>query len=75
MAINAGMASSVVNQLIFVTGRSINAPTNTNAGAVAIAGTMLSKGARKRKGRKRNAATTAVKPVRPPSSIPTADSI
>ena len=69
------MASSSCSQLIFVTGRIIKTPTSTSAGAVARAGMILSKGAKKRKGRKRMAATTAVSPVLPPSSIPTADSI
>lgn len=63
------------DQSILVTGFIINAPTITNAGAVAILGTTDSKGDKNMKGKNKKAAITAVRPVRPPCSIPTADSM
>jgi len=69
---NAGMASSSWVQAIFVTGRTINAPTSTRAGAVARAGMVPSSGDKTRQGRNSSPATTAVRPVRPPASMPTA---
>ncbi len=44
IARKAGIASSIVTQLIFRMGFSINTPTSINAGAVAIIGTTESKG-------------------------------
>ena len=49
--------------------------TNTKAAPVAYAGMLLASGANHRQRRKRNATTTAVKPVRPPSFTPAALSI
>src|SRR5690349_1893205 len=75
MARKAGMASSSFDQLIFVTGCTINTPTSTSAGAVAMAGTIDNSGAKNKKGKNNNAPVIAVRPVLPPSFIPTADSI
>ena len=65
IARNAGMASSSCVQLIFVTGCTINTPTNTRAGAVAMAGTSDNNGAKNKKGKKSNAPAMAVSPVLP----------
>ena len=70
-----GMASSGFPQLILVRGRIINDPTKTKAIELAMDGITESKGEKNRKGRNNNPAVTAVAPVRPPSSIPTADSM
>jgi hypothetical protein len=75
MARKAGIASSSFDQLILVTGCTMNTPTSTRAGAVAIAGTTDNKGARNRNGKNNKAPIMAVNPVLPPSLIPTADSI
>lgn len=71
----AGIASSSLFQFILITGFIMNTPTSTKAGAVAMAGMIESIGEKNIKGRNNNPATTAVKPVRPPSSTPAADSI
>lgn len=69
------MASSIRVQSILVMGFIINAPTKIKAGAVAMLGMTESKGDKNMNGKNKNAATTAVSPVRPPCSIPTADSM
>jgi hypothetical protein len=51
IAIKAGMASSNCIQLIFMMGFIIKTPTNTNAGAVAIAGTALTNGDKNKNGK------------------------
>ena len=66
IAKKAGMASSREAQLILRTGFNINTPTSISAGAVAIIGTIESKGDKNMKGINSNPATKAVKPVRPP---------
>ena len=53
----------------------INAPTITNAGAVATDGIIRIKGVKKSARRKQIAVAMTVKPVRPPASTPAALSI
>lgn len=66
IAKKAGMASSSSSHLMRVTGFIIKTPTNTSGAAVATAGTIESKGEKKRNGKNKRPATTAVSPVRPP---------
>ena len=68
----AGIASSSSVHTTSLKDASIIIPTAINAGAVAAIGTMPTIGAAKILSRKQRAVTTAVKPVRPPASIPAA---
>lgn len=71
----AGIASSKFFQSIFIRGCVIKTPTRTRTGAVAIGGINERRGDKNMNGKKRSPIVTAVKPVRPPSPTPTADSI
>ena len=57
----AGRPSSIFRNSIWLTLLNIDAPTRTSTGAVAYAGTMPAKGARKKHGRKQRAVKTEVK--------------
>ena len=71
---NAGMASSKSAHLMFLRFDNIITPTMIKIGAVACVGTIDTKGLKKLEIAKSTATTRAVKPVRPPASIPAADS-
>ena len=71
----AGIASSKRFQSTSRTLSIISAPTTISAGAVASGGTAVNSGASTSEARKRIATTTPVRPVRPPSSMPVADSM
>src|ERR1051325_6308246 len=70
----AGMDSEKSVKSILVIGSSINKPTMISAGPYACLGIAATKGAKNRVSAKQAAVTSAVKPVRPPDSIPVADS-
>ena len=74
MVRKAGTASSIRVHSRSRAPRIISAPTTIRAGAVAIAGTALKSGVRKSDSRNSIPTTTEVRPVRPPSSTPVADS-
>jgi len=61
--------------LIFATPWVIKAPTTTSAGPVAQGGIEAKMGAKKREMKKQKAVEIEVRPVRPPSAIPAADSM
>ena len=68
----AGSATSNSPQLILDSGFIMNKPTKKSMGAVDTTGTDESTGAKNINGKKSKPATTAVIPVRPPSSTPAA---
>ena len=70
-----GMATSWLRQSISLSGASMYDPTKTRAMELAMLGIIERRGDKNMKGRNRNAAVIAVLPVRPPASIPTADSM
>ena len=71
---NAGNPSEISPKLISFTEDIINKPTTINTGAVAATGMTISNGAKKRDAINKPAIVSAVKPVRPPSAMPAADS-
>ncbi len=70
----AGMAWLMSAQSMCCDSPIIMAPTRIRMGAVAAVGTFPKSGARKTEAKKRRPTTTAVRPVRPPSRMPAADS-
>jgi len=75
MIMKAETVSAQCSMGILVMFLNMKIPTTTNAGAVAYEGTIPIMGVTKRAARKRILTVKAVKPVRPPSSIPEADSM
>ena len=69
---NAGIASSRLLQSISLNDDAIIMPTITSTGAVAAAGTALTKVLRKADKIKQREVITDAKPVRPPTPIPAA---
>src|SRR5690554_324323 len=69
---NAGIASVKSMKLIFVIGVIMNSPTITSAGAVAAAGIIVNKGAKKSAMANIPAVARDVSPVLPPSATPAA---
>lgn len=72
MVINAGNASEKSEKSIFTTELIMNKPTMIRAGAVAAAGMIKNKGAKKIDNANIQATLTAVSPVRPPEATPEA---
>ena len=70
----AGTASAKSVQLRSLKEAIMRTPTMMRAGAVATDGTRLTKGATNMVARNSKAVTTEVRPVRPPTPIPAADS-
>lgn len=70
----AGMAWLMSAQSMCCDSPIIMAPTRMRIGAVAAVGTRSKSGARKTEAKKRSPTVTAVRPVRPPSRMPAADS-
>ena len=75
MVINDGMSSVRSVKLILVTESIIRIPTIISAGPYAHLGIAVRIGVKNRANPKKKAVTSVVSPVRPPSSIPAADSI
>ena len=75
MVKKAGTASVISSQSMHFTCPIIKPPTMIRTGEVATLGMMLKKGQNKSDVRNKSPITSAVTPVRPPSSIPAADSI
>ena len=69
-AIKAGIASVISSKSTFNRLLTIKKPTITSAGAVAKAGIARKIGAKNKLRKKRTAAVTAVRPVRPPTATP-----
>ena len=74
MVKNAGSPSEISPKSMSLTDAIINRPTTMSTGAVAATGITMSNGARNKDAIKSPAIVKAVKPVRPPSAIPAADS-
>ena len=71
MVKNAGIATNISFQSIFIILSIIDTPTNIRIGAIAAIGTQATIGAINNESAKKSAADTAVRPVLPPASIPT----
>ena len=74
MQMKAGIASRTSSHAILATCCIMRKPTITSAGAVAKEGIARNRGEKNRDSRNRPPAAIAVRPVRPPSAIPEADS-
>ncbi len=74
IVIKAGIDSRASFQFTNLTEHIIKLPTMTNAGATTNNGTIMTRGARNKNGRKSNPTTTETNPVRPPAVMPVADS-
>ena len=74
MQMKAGIASRMLSHSILLTCCIMRKPTITSAGAVAKEGIVRNRGEKNRASRKSAPDAIAVRPVRPPSAIPDADS-
>ena len=74
MQMKAGIASRMLSHSILLTCCIMRKPTITSAGAVAKEGIVKNRGEKNRASRKSAPDAIAVRPVRPPSAIPDADS-